>query len=105
MRAVHIFDRHAEQRAWPRVLPLSRSFCRYVMQQSEMMISYASADRRLALLPHAGLVESYYGQLLTHEGGTPYGAFIHFDVETRTIAAHEISFLHEVVPNFLLYLD
>ncbi|MBK6614764.1 hypothetical protein [Ottowia sp.] len=105
MRAVHIFDRHAEYRAWPMVLPLSRSFCQFVMQQGERVISHASTDRRFALLPHASLVESYYGQLLTHECGTPYGAFIHFDVETRTIAAREISFLHEVVPHFLPYLD
>ena len=66
MRAVHIFDRHAEYRAWPMVLPLSRSFCQFVMQQGERVISHASTDRRFALLPHARLVESYPGQLLTH---------------------------------------
>jgi hypothetical protein len=54
MRAVHIFDRHAEYRAWPMVLPLSQSFCQHVMQQGETVISHASTDRRFALLPHAG---------------------------------------------------
>ena len=37
--------------------------------------------------PYVGLVESYYGRLLTREVGAPYGTFIHFDLEPRSIDA------------------
>jgi hypothetical protein len=33
--------------------------------------------------------------------GTPYGTFIHFDLESRGIAADEIEFLREAVPLFM----
>jgi len=36
------------------------------------------------------MVEAYYGQMLVRPDGTPYGTFIHFDLESRSIAADEI---------------
>jgi hypothetical protein len=47
------------------------------------------------------MVEAYYGQLLVRPDGTPYGTFIHFDLEARSIAADEIEFLREAVPLFM----
>jgi hypothetical protein len=67
--------------------------------------SHASEDQRLPQRPYAGFVESYYGQVLTRECGTPYGTFIHFDLEPRSIAPEEIDFLRGVIPTFLEYLD
>jgi hypothetical protein len=56
------------------------------------------------LRPYAGMVEAYYGQLLVHPEGKPYGTFIHFDLESRSIAADEIGFLRETVPLFMKQL-
>ena len=60
---------------------------------------------RLAKRPYAGMVEAYYGQLLVRPDGTPYGTFIHFDLESRRIAADEIKFLREAVPLFMKQLE
>ena len=104
MRAVHAFDRTSEYRTWLKVVPLGKSFCQYALEHGEFMTSHASGDQRLTNRPYAGFVESYYGQLLRHEDGSPYGTFIHFDLEPRSIDASEIAFLREVIPTFLGYL-
>ena len=104
MRAAYVFDRFAEHRSWLRAVPLNRSFCRYVLQQGEFLITSASRDPRLHGHPYDGLVESYYGRLLTREDGVPYGTFIHFDMEPRDMSKQELAFLHEVVPLFVPHL-
>ncbi|KWT97578.1 MULTISPECIES: hypothetical protein [unclassified Variovorax] len=105
MHAAHAFDRTSEYRTWLKVVPLGRSFCQYAMAHGEFVTRHASKDQRLTNRPYAGFVESYYGQLLTREDGTPYGTFIHFDLEPCDIAASEIAFLREVIPTFLDYLN
>jgi len=104
MRAAHAFDRDSEYRTWLKVVPLSKSFCQYALEHGEFMTSHASKDQRLTNRPYAGMVESYYGRLLTRRCGTPYGTFIHFDLEARSIAADEIEFLRETVPLFMKQL-
>ncbi|RZL95286.1 MAG: hypothetical protein EOP82_03000 [Variovorax sp.] len=104
MRAAHAFDRDSEYRTWLKVVPLGRSFCQHAVEHGEFVTSHASKDQRLMNRPYAGFVESYYGQLLVRNG-TPYGTFIHFDLEPRSIGAPEVSFLREVIPQFLDYLD
>jgi hypothetical protein len=42
--------------------------------------------------------------VLLRPDGTPYGTFIHFDLEPRSIAADEIDFLRETVPLFMKQL-
>jgi len=105
MRAAHVFDRSAEYRTWLKVVPLSKSLCRFAIEKGQFMTSHASKDLALADHPHAGLIESYYGRLLTRSDGTPYGTFIHFDVEPRIISPDEVKFLREVTPVFLRYAD
>ena len=68
------------------------------------MTSCVSNDPRLANRPYAGMVEAYYGQLLVRPDGKPYGTFIHFDLESRSIAPDEIEFLRETVPLFMTQL-
>jgi hypothetical protein len=86
------------------VVPLERSFCQYAIERGEFMTSSVSEDPRLANRPYAGMVEACYGQLLLRPDGTPYGTFIHFDLESRSIAADEIDFLRETVPLFMKQL-
>lgn len=105
MRAAHAYDRHSEYRTWLKVVPLCKSFCQYAISHGEFVTHHASKDRRLANRPYAGMVESYYGRLLTRDCGTPYGTFIHFDLEPRSIPAEEIRLLHEVIPLFVDYLE
>ncbi|VTU31136.1 hypothetical protein [Variovorax sp. RA8] len=105
MHAAHAFDRTSEYRTWLKVVPLGRSFCQYAIEHGEFVTRHASQDQRLTNRPYAGFVESYYGQLLTREDGTPYGTFIHFDLEPCGIPASEIAFLREVIPTFLDYLN
>ena len=100
LRAQHAFDRACEYRTWLMVVPLDRSFCQYAIESGEFTTSCVSKDRRLANRPYAGMVEAYYGQLLVHPDGKPYGTFIHFDLEPRSIAADEIEFLREAIPLF-----
>jgi hypothetical protein len=105
MHAAHAFDRTSEYRTWLKVVPLGRSFCQYVMAHGEFVTGHASKDQRLTHRPYAGFVESYYGQLLTRDDGTPYGTFIHFDLEPCGILPSEIALLREVIPTFLDYLN
>lgn len=105
MHAAHAFDRESEYRSWLKVVPLGKSFCQHAVEQGEFVTSHASKDQRLASRPYAGMVESYYGRVLTKEGGAPYGTFIHFDLEPRSIPAEEIHFLRDVIPHFVDYLD
>jgi hypothetical protein len=104
LRAQHAYDRTSEYRTWLMVVPLERSFCQYAIESGEFMTSSVSEDLRLANRPFAGMVEAYYGQLLRRTDGTPYGTFIHFDLESRSIAADEINFLRETVPLFMKQL-
>jgi hypothetical protein len=104
LRAQHAYDRHSEYRTWLMVVPLERSFCQYAIERGEFMTASVSADPRLANRPFAGMVEAYYGQLLLRPDGTPYGTFIHFDLEPRSIAADEIDYLRETVPLFMTRL-
>jgi hypothetical protein len=105
MRASHAFDRASEYRTWLKVVPLGESFCQYAVEHGEFVTSHASQDLRLTNRPYAGMVESYYGRVLTRECGEPYGTFIHFDLEPRTISTKEISVLREVIPLFVDYLE
>jgi hypothetical protein len=104
LRAQHAHDRTCEYRTWLSVVPIERSFCQYAIDSGEFMTSGASHDSRFANKPYAGMVESYYGQLLRYPDGRPYGTFIHFDMESRDIAAEEIAFLREAVPLFMTRL-
>jgi hypothetical protein len=104
LRAQCAYDRTAEYRTWLMAVPLERSFCQYAIESGEFMTSSVSADARLANRPYAGMVEAYYGQLLVRPDGTPYGTFIHFDLEPRSIAAEEIDFLRQTVPLFMKQL-
>ena len=104
LRAQHAYDRAREYRTWLMVVPLERSFCQYAIESGEFRTSCVSKDPRLANRPYAGMVEAYYGQLLLHPDGSPYGTFIHFDLESRSIAADEIEFLRETVPLFMKHL-
>jgi len=104
MRAQHAYDRTCEYRTWLMVVPLERSFCQYAIESGEFMTSRVSRDPRLAKRPYAGMVEAYYGQSLLRPDGAPYGTFIHFDLESRSIAADEIEFLRATVPLFMQHL-
>ncbi|CAN7776939.1 hypothetical protein LJR175_007847 [Variovorax sp. LjRoot175] len=105
LRAEHVFDRSSEYRTWLKAVPLDKSFCRHAIEQGEFTTSHVSKDTSLvSYRPYVGLVESYHGRLLTRDCGTPYGTFIHFDLEPRTIDAEEIAFLQHVTPMFLDYL-
>lgn len=104
MRATHAYDRTSEYRTWLSAVPLESSFCRFAIEHGEFMTESASADERLAR-PYAGLVESYYGCVLHREDGTPWGTFIHFDLEPRSIDEEEQDFLRDVVPLFAEHLS
>ena len=106
LRAEHVFDRASEYRTWLKAVPLDKSFCQHAIEQGEFATSHVSKDQSLiSYRPYLGLVESYYGRLLRRDSGTPYGTFIHFDLEPRSIDAEEVELLQEVTPYFLDYLD
>ena len=106
MRAEHVFDRSSEYRSWLKAVPLDKSFCKHAIELGEFVTGHVSKDEALmSYRPYVGLVESYYGRLLTRDSGAPYGTFIHFDLEPRTIEAEEVAFLQQVTPMFLDYLD
>jgi hypothetical protein len=106
LRAEHVFDRASEYRTWLKAVPLEKSFCQHVIARGEFATSHVSKDESLiSYRPYVGLVESYYGRLLRRDSGIPYGTFIHFDLEPRSIDAEEVELLQEVTPYFLDYLD
>ena len=104
LRAEYAYDRACEYRTWLMVIPLEGSFCQYAIDSGEFITTCVSTDSRLAKRPYAGMVEAYYGQLLVRPDGTPYGTFIHFDLESRSISTDEIEFLREAVPLFMKQL-
>lgn len=100
MHAACVFDKHAEHRAWPDVLPLRKSVCRQMIRQGEFTTRSASLDARLAADDYVGMVESYCGRLLAHASGLPYGSLMHFDVEPRPVNAADAAFLCAVASVF-----
>ena len=106
LRAEHVYDRASEYRTWLKAVPLEKSFCQHAIEHGEFATSHVSKDKSLVRYrPFVGLVESYYGRLLTRPSGDHYGTFIHFDLEPRCIDAAEMEFLQEVTPYFLDFLD
>jgi hypothetical protein len=103
LRAEHVFDRASEYRTWLKAVPLEKSFCKHVIEQGESATGHVSKDK--SLISYRPFVESYYGRLLRRDSGIPYGAFIHFDLEPRSIDAEEVELLQEVTPYFLDYLE
>ena len=105
MLARHIHDRVGEQRTWPRVIPLSRSFCGHVLAHGEFMTRAASFDQRIPEHPYPGLIEGYYGCLLRQPGGQPWGTLFHFDMNPCELPKDEIAFLARATPLLATHLD
>ena len=106
LRAEYVFDRSCEYRTWLKAVPLDKSFCKHAIDEGEFTTGHVSQDKSLvSYRPYVGLVESYYGRLLTRDSGEPYGTFIHFDLEPRSIDPWEVSLLQQVTPLFLDYLE
>lgn len=104
MVARHIFDRLGEERSWPRVVPLGRSFCGHVLAKGEFATRAASVDPRIVEHPYPGLVEGYHGLLLRNVTGEPWGTLFHFDINPCELPKTERAFLMQAVPLFAPYL-
>jgi hypothetical protein len=104
LRAQYAYDRACEYRTWLMVVPLERSFCQYAIESGEFMTSCVSKDPRLA----TGLMPAWSRPTTVScscaRTARPMAPFIHFDLESRSIAADEIEFLREAVPLFMKQL-
>ena len=105
MRNIHVYDRQGENPSSLSEVPLSDSFCQFVMRDNGFSTVNSANDARLLDHPYQGVLNSYFGLPLSRKAGTIYGTFCHFYVEPMVIPDSEIPLLEAVSPVLMDQLD
>ena len=84
-------------------VPLTSSFCQFVLRDGCMLIDHSGQDARLNGHPYQGILNSYIGLPLTHSGADLQGTLCHFDFEPIEVPQHEHEFLRKaaLLPRYL----
>lgn len=85
-------------------VPLTSSFCQFVLRDGRMLIGHSAQDERLNGHPYQGIVNSYVGLPLTHTGDDLQGTLCHFDFEPIEVPQDEYEFLRKaalLIPRYL----
>ena len=85
-------------------VPLTSSFCQFVLRDGCMLIDHSGQDARLNGHPYQGILNSCIGLPLTHSGADLQGTLCHFDFEPIEVPQHEHEFLRKaalLLPRYL----
>lgn len=85
-------------------VPLTSSFCQFVLRDGCMLIDHSGQDARLNGQPYQGILNSCIGLPLTHSGADLQGTLCHFDFEPIEVPQHEHEFLRKaalLLPRYL----
>ena len=85
-------------------VPLTSSFCQFVLRDGFMLIGDSGRDERLNGHPYQGIVNSYVGLPLTHSGDDLQGTLCHFDFDPIEVPQAEFEFLRKaalLLPRYL----
>lgn len=105
MRNTHFFDRVGGfELGELREVPLTDSFCQFVLRDGLFVTNDSGGDARLDGHPYQGVVVSYVGLPLTDASGELVGTFCHLDLVSHPVDDAEFAFLQQVaqlLPSFL----
>jgi len=87
------------------VVPLTDSFCQFVLRDRLFLTVDSGADARLAGHPYSGVVGSYVGVPISRGKGTLDGTLCHFDTENHPIADDEFLLLSRAAHLMPAFLD
>lgn len=105
MRNIYLYDRKGENPTSLCEVPLSDSFCQFVLKDNGFNTGNSARDERLQGHRYQGVLNSYFGLPLSRKPGTIYGTFCHFDLEPMLIEAGEIPLLEAVSTELMDHLD
>jgi hypothetical protein len=105
LRNVAVADKHRHLDAPDlQVVPLTDSFCQFVLRDRLFLTIDSGADARLAGHPYSGIVGSYVGVPISRGKGTLDGTLCHFDMANHPISDDEFLLLARaahLMPTFL----
>ena len=97
LQNIELYDKASEQRPdFLAKVPLSHSFCQYVLRDGSFLTSDSGADDRLDGHPYKGVMVSYHGVPVVNEEGGLVGSLCHFDIEAQPLADDEFRRLQAV---------
>lgn len=70
-------------------VPLTSSFCQYVLRDGSFLTSDSSQDDRLDGHPYKGVMVAYHGVPIMDAGGNLFGSLCHFDVIEQPLSDAE----------------
>ncbi|QTD46602.1 guanylate cyclase [Ottowia testudinis] len=85
-------------------VPLTSSFCQFVLRDGVFATGLSGSDDRLAGHPYQGVLNSYVGLPLTRTGDDLQGTLCHFDFEPVQVPEPEFDFLRKaalLLPRYL----
>jgi GAF domain-containing protein len=85
-------------------VPLSDSFCQFVLRDGQLVTTDSGKDPRVDASPFKGVMGSYVGLPLAVVPGELFGTFCHFDFEPQPLDDSEFEFLTQaarVLPPFV----
>jgi GAF domain-containing protein len=78
-------------------IPLTHSFCQFVLRDGVFITGDTSQDERLEGHAYKGILNSYVGLPLSKADGDLFGTFCHFDFPAQTVSDEEFDFLTRAV--------
>lgn len=105
LRLVELIDKIDDKSSsGPPDVPLTDSFCQFVVNNGPLLVVNAKSDARVIASPYRGPVVSYVGLPLTRGPGELFGTFCHYDFCEQPLPEEEYLFLHEaaqLLPKFI----
>ena len=86
------------------VVPLTDSFCQFVVNTGPVLVTNAKNDPRVIGSPYAGPVVGYVGLPLIRGPGELFGTFCHYDFCEQPMSDEEFAFLQgvaQLLPRFI----
>ena len=85
-------------------VPLTSSFCQFVLRDGQFASARTGQDARLDGHPYQGVLNTYVGLPLTHTGDDLRGTLCHFDFDPVDVSQEEFEFLRRaalLLPRYL----
>jgi len=98
---VSLADKNGEPRPdFLSSVPLTSSFCQYVLRDGSFLTRSSAGDSRLDGHPYQGVMMAYCGVPVFDEEGIAVGTLCHFDVVAREIADPDLQLLRAAASAF-----
>ena len=105
LRNIELVDKANETKPeFLAAVPLSHSFCQFVLRDGSFLTSNSAQEDRLDGHPYKGVMVSYHGVPVLDDKGELFGSLCHFDVAERSLPDSEFEHLQGVARSIAPYL-